>query len=177
MILGKAGIRNLIQNSVIQDAKEEFLSSASLDFRLGSRLYTRQSGLIDCKRVDDILWATLDMPETGQILLPGQVYLGSTVESLALPTDIAASAEGKSTLGRLGVSVHVTAGWIDPGFRGTVTLEISVAYLTKLYPGMRIGQFIFFHVDPSSVDREPYSGRYQGIQCGYPVKPMGGGLF
>ena len=81
--------------------------------------------------------------------------LGSTFELITLPDDIAARLEGKSSLGRLGLLTHSTAGFIDPGFTGHVTLELSnVATLPiKLWPGMKIGQLCFFRL--SSPDREP----------------------
>ena len=79
--------------------------------------------------------------------------LGSTYEVVTLPDDVAARVEGKSSLGRLGLLTHATAGFVDPGFSGHVTLELAnVATLPiKLYPGMKIGQFCFFRLtSPSS---------------------------
>ena len=74
--------------------------------------------------------------------------LGSTYEEVSLPEDLAARVEGKSSLGRLGLLTHATAGFVDPGFSGHVTLELAnVATLPiKLYPGMKIGQFCFFRM-------------------------------
>ncbi len=101
------------------------------------------------------------------ILHPGEFVLGSTFERVGLPDDIAARLEGKSSLGRLGLLTHSTAGFIDPGFTGHVTLELSnVATLPiKLWPGMKIGQLCFFQL--SSPTERPYgssqySSRYQG---------------
>src|SRR4051794_20400874 len=101
------------------------------------------------------------------ILHPGEFVLGSTYEVITLPDDIAARLEGKSSLGRLGLLTHSTAGFIDPGFSGHVTLELSnVATLPiKLWPGMKIGQFCFFRL--SSPAEHPYGSeksgsRYQG---------------
>jgi dCTP deaminase len=101
------------------------------------------------------------------ILHPGEFVLGSTYEVVTLPDDIAARLEGKSSLGRLGLLTHSTAGFIDPGFSGHVTLELSnVATLPiKLWPGMKIGQFCFFRLSspaehPYGSDR--YGSRYQG---------------
>ena len=101
------------------------------------------------------------------ILHPGEFVLGSTYERVSLPDDIAARLEGKSSLGRLGLLTHSTAGFIDPGFTGHVTLELSnVATLPiKLWPGMKIGQMCFFQL--SSPAEQPYgsaaySSRYQG---------------
>jgi dCTP deaminase len=101
------------------------------------------------------------------ILHPGEFVLGSTYELVSLPDDVAARLEGKSSLGRLGLLTHSTAGFIDPGFSGHVTLELSnVATLPiKLWPGMKIGQMCFFRL--SSPTERPYgsseySSRYQG---------------
>jgi dCTP deaminase len=101
------------------------------------------------------------------ILHPGEFVLGSTYELVTLPDDVAARLEGKSSLGRLGLLTHSTAGFIDPGFSGHVTLELSnVATLPiKLWPGMKIGQLCFFRL--SSPAEHPYGStkygsRYQG---------------
>lgn len=101
------------------------------------------------------------------ILHPGEFVLASTYESVSLPDDVAARLEGKSSLGRLGLLTHSTAGFIDPGFSGHVTLELSnVATLPiTLWPGMKIGQMCFFRL--SSAAERPYGAaenhsRYQG---------------
>lgn len=101
------------------------------------------------------------------ILHPGEFVLGSTYEVVSLPDDIAGRLEGKSSLGRLGLLTHSTAGFIDPGFSGHVTLELSnVATLPiMLYPGMKIGQLCLFRLS-SPADHpygsEKYGSRYQG---------------
>jgi dCTP deaminase len=95
------------------------------------------------------------------ILHPGEFVLASTYEQVTLPDDVAARLEGKSSLGRLGLLTHSTAGFIDPGFSGHVTLELSnVATLPiKLWPGMKIGQLCLFRL--SSPAEHPYgSARY-----------------
>ncbi|ONI61867.1 MULTISPECIES: dCTP deaminase [Microbacteriaceae] len=106
-------------------------------------------------------------PDEPFILHPGEFVLGATYEQVTLPDDVAARLEGKSSLGRLGLLTHSTAGFIDPGFSGHVTLELSnVATLPiKLWPGMKIGQLCFFQL--SSPTEKPYgsaeySSRYQG---------------
>jgi len=101
------------------------------------------------------------------ILHPGEFVLGSTYEVVSLPDDVAARLEGKSSLGRLGLLTHSTAGFIDPGFSGHVTLELSnVATLPiKLWPGMKIGQVCFFRLSSPSqhpYGSEKYGSRYQG---------------
>lgn len=101
------------------------------------------------------------------ILHPGEFVLGSTYEFVKLPDNVAARLEGKSSLGRLGLVTHSTAGFVDPGFNGHVTLELSnMATLPiKLWPGMKIGQLCFFQL--SSPSETPYGSakylnRYQG---------------
>jgi len=101
------------------------------------------------------------------ILHPGEFVLGSSFEAVTLPDDVAARLEGKSSLGRLGLLTHSTAGFIDPGFSGHVTLELSnVATLPiKLWPGMKIGQLCFFRLSSAAehpYGSEVYGSRYQG---------------
>lgn len=109
------------------------------------------------------------------ILHPGEFVLGSTFEVVSLPDDLAARVEGKSSLGRLGLLTHATAGFVDPGFSGHVTLELAnVATLPiKLYPGMKIGQLCFFRL--TSPAEHPYGSakygsRYQGQRGPTPSK-------
>ena len=100
-------------------------------------------------------------PAEGFVLHPGEFVLGSTWETVTLPNDLAARVEGKSSLGRLGLLTHATAGFVDPGFSGHVTLELSnVATLPiMLWPGMKIGQLAFFQL--TSPSENPYgSARY-----------------
>jgi len=101
------------------------------------------------------------------ILHPGEFVLGSTFEVITLPDDIAGRLEGKSSLGRLGLLTHSTAGFIDPGFSGHVTLELSnVATLPiKLWPGMKIGQLCLFRLESPAehpYGSAVYGSRYQG---------------
>ncbi len=96
------------------------------------------------------------------VLHPGEFVLGSSYEQVTLPDDIAARVEGKSSLGRLGLLTHATAGFVDPGFTGHVTLELSnVATLPiVLHPGMKIGQLCFFQL--SSPAEHPYGSSVKG---------------
>ena len=114
-------------------------------------------------------------PEEFFILHPGEFVLASTYEVITLPVDIAGRLEGKSSLGRLGLLTHSTAGFIDPGFSGHITLELSnVANLpVKLYPGMKIGQLCLIKL--SSPAEHPYGSaiygsRYQGQRGPTPSK-------
>lgn len=101
------------------------------------------------------------------ILHPGEFVLASTLELVTVPDDVAARLEGKSSLGRLGLLTHSTAGFVDPGFSGHVTLELSnVSTLPmKLWPGMKIGQLCFFRLSSpaeESYGSAKYGSRYQG---------------
>ena len=107
--------------------------------------------------------------ESGEpfVLHPGEFVLGSTFEVVSLPNDVAARLEGKSSLGRLGLLTHSTAGFIDPGFSGHVTLELAnVATLPiLLWPGMKIGQVCFFRMTSEAehpYGSSVYGSRYQG---------------
>jgi dCTP deaminase len=109
------------------------------------------------------------------ILHPGEFVLGSTFEVITLPDDIAGRLEGKSSLGRLGLLTHSTAGFIDPGFSGHVTLELSnVATLPiKLWPGMKIGQLCLFRLESPAehpYGSAVYGSRYQGQRGPTPSK-------
>ncbi|MEV0896974.1 dCTP deaminase [Actinoplanes sp. NPDC049802] len=147
------------------------MQPSSIDVRLdrffrvfNNHLYTH----IDPAEQQDELTAAVEV-EDGQpfVLHPGEFVLASTLEVVTLGQDLAARLEGKSSLGRLGLLTHSTAGFIDPGFSGHVTLELSnVANLPiKLWPGMKIGQLCIFRL--SSPAEHPYGSavygsRYQG---------------
>ena len=123
---------------------------------------------IDPSLQQDELTAVVE-PEGDEpfVLHPGEFVLGSTLEVVTLPDDLAGRLEGKSSLGRLGLLTHSTAGFIDPGFTGHITLELSnVANLPiMLWPGMKIGQLCLFRL--TSTAEHPYGSaiygsRYQG---------------
>ena len=104
---------------------------------------------IDVREPGDDLTEVVTIAEGDTFILhPGEFVLGSTAERVALPDDLVARLEGKSSLGRLGLLIHSTAGYIDPGFDGTITLELSnVARLPiAIYPGMAIGQISFLQM-------------------------------
>ena len=123
---------------------------------------------IDVKRPMDGLTELIDVKEEDPFILhPGEFVLGSTLEYVRLPDDLVARLEGKSSLGRLGLLIHSTAGYVDPGFEGHLTLELSnVANLPiTIYPGMKIGQISFFQL--TSPAENPYGttkvgSKYQG---------------
>jgi len=155
----------------IDPVDERDIQPSSVDLHLGSRFRVFRNSrypYID-PSMDQV--GLMDMVESSTeepfVLHPGEFVLGATVERLALPDDIVARLEGKSSLGRLGLLIHSTAGYIDPGWEGTITLELSnVANLPiVLTPGMAIGQ-VSFMLMTTPVDR-PYGSpglgsRYQG---------------
>jgi dCTP deaminase len=149
----------------------EMLQPSSVDVRLDRwfRLFdNHRYAFIDPSVDQPELTRLVEVaPDEPFILHPGEFVLASTYEVISLADDVAARLEGKSSLGRLGLVTHATAGFIDPGFEGHVTLELSnVATLPiKLWPGMKIGQFCFFQL--SSAAEHPYGSgaygnRYQG---------------
>ena len=123
---------------------------------------------IDPKQEMPDLTTLVEVPDGDAFVLhPGEFVLGSTYEQVTLPDDVAARVEGKSSLGRLGLLTHATAGFVDPGFSGHVTLELSnVATLPiKLWPGMKIGQLCFFQLSSPAENpygSEKYGSHYQG---------------
>ena len=147
------------------------LQPSSIDVRLDRffRLFDNHKyAFIDPAEQQDELTRLIEVdPNEPFILHPGEFVLGSTYEFVTLPDDVAARLEGKSSLGRLGLLTHSTAGFVDPGFKGHVTLELSnVATLPiKLWPGMKIGQLCFFKLTSPSehpYGSEKYASRYQG---------------
>ena len=149
----------------------EMVQPSSIDVRLDKffRLFdNHRYPFIDPAAEQPDLTRSVEV-EQGEafILHPGEFVLGSTFEAVTLPDDVAARLEGKSSLGRLGLLTHSTAGFIDPGFSGHVTLELSnVATLPiLLWPGMKIGQLCFFRLSSPAehpYGSERYGSRYQG---------------
>lgn len=173
MILSDGGIRSRIEaGSIVLDPYDPTLvQPASIDFRLHPDIlvFTHYGvEAIDPYNVPENLHTVVTMtPEEPFILHPQDFVLASTLERLTLPDDLTARCEGKSSLGRLGLAVHITAGWIDPSFTGMVTLELAnVSRLPiKLWPGMKIGQFTFEVLDAPA--EKPYghpdlNSKYQG---------------
>ncbi|MEN6610297.1 MAG: dCTP deaminase [Methanoregulaceae archaeon] len=120
----------------------------SLDIRLGRHFAWYQEGgeLIDPYQKETITARVEEMHADFIVLQPGKFILGETLECIGLPDNIVATIEGKSSIARLGIGLHQTGGWIDAGFRGTITLEMSNANQrpVRLYSGMPIGQLVFY---------------------------------
>ena len=147
------------------------IQPSSIDVRLDRffRVFnnTKYTHIDPRQQQDDLTTLVETVDDQPFVLHPGEFVLGSTFESVNLPDDLAGRREGKSSLGRLGLLTHSTAGFIDPGFTGHITLELSnVANLPiTLWPGMKIGQLCLFRL--TSPAEHPYGStaagsRYQG---------------
>ncbi len=153
------------------------LQPASIDVRL-HHLFLRfvpvqQAALLPSYRALDIDLADVPAGHTEEVdgtgglwVEPGEFVLGCTVETLRLSAGIAASLEGRSSIARLGLIVHTTAGWIDPGFCGQVTLEIVNVSpgRRRLHPGMRVGQLAFQYLHRQAAVPYDRIGSYAGQQ-------------
>jgi dCTP deaminase len=156
---------------VIEPFDEALLQPSSVDLRVAPEFrvfHNNRRPFIDVREPADDLTEVVTVAEGDPFMLhPGEFVLGSTAERVALPDDLVARLEGKSSLGRLGLLIHSTAGFVDPGWDGHVTLELSnVATLPiTIYHGMKIGQLSFMQLtEPSS---QPYGSsalgsKYQG---------------
>jgi dCTP deaminase len=155
----------------IEPLDEQAIQPASVDLRLDSvfRVFkTSSRPYVDvAQEVDDLTELVEISPEEPFVIQPGSFCLGSTLETITIPNDIVARVDGKSSLGRLGLLVHATAGYVDPGWTGKLTLELSnqSQMPIALYYGMRIAQISFIELT-TPVDR-PYGSaelgsKYQG---------------
>jgi dCTP deaminase len=151
---------------VFDPLDEACIQPSSIDVKL-DRLFrvfrNHTAGVIDVKSDMTGLTELVEVDPDGVFMLhPGEFVLGSTLERVAVPTDLVARIEGKSSLGRLGLLIHSTAGFIDAGFDGHVTLELAnVANLPiTLYPGMKIGQISFLQMTTPA--ENPYGSRSMG---------------
>jgi len=173
MILSDASIREEIAAGriVIEPFDESCVQPSSVDLHVDSQFRVFANSrypYIDVRREMPDLTELVEVgPDEPFILHPGEFVLGSTTERVALPDDLVARLEGKSSLGRLGLLIHSTAGYVDPGWNGSLTLELSnVANLPiTIYPGMKIGQISFFRL--SGPAARPYGStgtrsKYQG---------------
>ena len=141
---------------VIKPFDEKNIGPNSYDVHLSDELLAYTEAVLDPRQ--DNRYRTIKIPPEGLVLLPGRVYLGHTVEYTESPYHIP-MYEGRSSLGRLGLESHKTAGFGDIGFCGTWTLELSVVQPTRIYPWMRIGQLYWHNPDGEVLKR--YNGKYQ----------------
>ena len=145
---------------------QTLLQPSSVDLRLDRHFRTfnnhAYTHIDPAQQQDDLTRPVEPAEDEAFVLHPGEFVLGSTFEVITLPDDVAGRLEGKSSLGRLGLLTHSTAGFIDPGFSGHVTLELSnVANLPiRLWPGMKVGQLCLFRL--SSPSAHPYGSSIYG---------------
>jgi len=146
MILSDKKILEEIEkgNILIEPFNSKCLGTNSYDVHLGKHLATYKSRVLDAKSKNEIV--EIEIPETGFIIQPGTLYLGVTEEYTESHAHVP-FLEGKSSIGRLGIDIHATAGKGDVGFCNTWTLEISCIQPVKVYAGMPIGQLIYFAVE------------------------------
>ncbi|MDF2885770.1 MAG: deoxycytidine triphosphate deaminase [Lacrimispora sp.] len=162
MILSDKTIIKMLKDKTlfIEPLEEGQIQPASVDIRLGntfSVVEDTSNGIITMQ--NEIKYKTIVTDK--YLLLPGQFVLATTLEYFAMPDDLTAFVEGRSSLGRLGLFIQ-NAGWVDPGFEGEITLELFNANrcAIELQSGRRVGQLVFAKMDEHALN--PYRGKYQG---------------
>jgi dCTP deaminase len=162
MILSDKTIFKMLENRTltITPLEVEQIQPASVDIRLGdtfSIVEDSSTGVINLEK--EIKYKTIKSDT--YILLPNQFVLATTMEYFDLPNNLTAFVEGRSSLGRMGLFIQ-NAGWVDPGFKGEITLELYNANrcAIELKAGRRVGQLVFAKMDDTAL--KPYNGKYQG---------------
>jgi dCTP deaminase len=159
-------------NIIIEPFQESCLGSNSYDVHLSKYLAVYKDPILDAKKENELL--ELEIPEEGLILQPGELYLGSTLEYTETHHHVP-FLEGKSSVGRLGIDIHATAGKGDVGFCNHWTLEISVTRPVRVYAGMPIGQIIYFQVYGEVIN--PYHQKANAKYTQRNPKPMGSMMY
>lgn len=161
MILSDKTISKMIEEKtlVIEPITKEQIQPASVDIRLGNTFSVvddTPSGVITLGNKIEYKSIVTDT----YLILPGQFVLATTMEYFELPDDLTAFVEGRSSLGRMGLFIQ-NAGWVDPGFKGEITLELYNANrcAIELKAGRRVGQLVFAKMDDAALN--PYNGKYQ----------------
>ena len=162
MILSDKTLTKMLEEKtlVVEPIEEGQIQPASIDIRLGntfSIVEDTSTGIINLE--NEIKYKTIT--SDSYILLPNQFVLATTMECFDLPDDLTAFVEGRSSLGRMGLFIQ-NAGWVDPGFKGEITLELYNANrcAIELKAGRRVGQLVFAKMDQTALN--PYNGKYQG---------------
>lgn len=162
MILSDKTLMKMLEEKtlVVEPLEKEQIQPASIDIRLGntfSIVEDTSTGIINLE--NEIKYKTITTDS--YILLPNQFVLATTMEYFDLPDDLTAFVEGRSSLGRMGLFIQ-NAGWVDPGFKGEITLELYNANrcAIELKAGRRVGQLVFAKMDDTALN--PYNGKYQG---------------
>ncbi|MBD5114094.1 MAG: dCTP deaminase [Ruminococcaceae bacterium] len=162
MILSDKTIIKMLKDSElkISPLENEQIQPASVDIRLGNTFGVVEDSPAGIITMDsEIKYKTIESDT--YILLPNQFVLATTMEYFELPDDLTAFVEGRSSLGRMGLFIQ-NAGWVDPGFKGEITLELYNANrcAIELKAGRRVGQLVFAKMDAAALN--PYKGKYQG---------------
>ena len=174
MVLSDRSIREALDSGhiVVDPLGEGCIQPASVDIRIDRQirvfLAPEEYSIVDVRTNLDGITRPSEIPDPAPYVLePGEFILANTIENVELPDDVVARLEGKSSLGRLGLMVHATAGYIDPGFKGQLTLEISNVARARIsiFYGMKIGQISFLRL--STPAENPYGSgglgsKYQG---------------
>ncbi len=162
MILSDSTIMKMLKEGTLEISPltDAQIQPASVDVRLGdtfSIVEDSSTGIITLE--NEIKYKTIQTDT--YILLPGQFVLATTMEYFSLPDNLTAFVEGRSSLGRMGLFIQ-NAGWVDPGFKGEITLELFNANrcAIELKAGRRVGQLVFAEMDQNALN--PYNGKYQG---------------
>ena len=162
MILSDKTLTKMLKEKtlIVEPIEKEQIQPASIDIRLGntfSIVEDTSTGIINLE--NEIKYKTIT--SDSYILLPNQFVLATTMEYFDLPDDLTAFVEGRSSLGRMGLFIQ-NAGWVDPGFKGEITLELYNANrcAIELKAGRRVGQLVFAKMDETALN--PYNGKYQG---------------
>jgi dCTP deaminase len=167
-VLSDGTIRRLVEEGriVIDPWDPELVQPASVDLRLGDSFrvfHNHRTAAIDLREPPTNLTEEVRLAGGEPFVIhPGEFVLGRTQEYVEIPDDVVARIEGKSSLGRLGLIVHATAGFVDPGFKGSLTLEITnlTRVPIKLYPGLLIAQLSFMALDAPA--ERPYGSAQLG---------------
>ncbi|MEP7234304.1 MAG: dCTP deaminase [Ignavibacteriota bacterium] len=157
---------------VIEPYRRDCLGSNSYDVHLGATLATYEPGVLDAREHNKINY--FEIPEDGFVLQTDTLYLGVTQEYTETHEHVP-FLEGKSSVGRLGIDIHATAGKGDVGFCNTWTLEISVKQPVRIYPGMPIGQLIYFEVKGDCIN--PYNKKANAKYNERTIKPVESMMF
>ena len=155
MVLSDRSIRESLDSGhiVVDPLGEGCIQPASVDIRIDRHirvfLAPEEYSVVDVRTNVDGITKPSEIPDPAPYVLePGEFILANTIENVELPADVVARLEGKSSLGRLGLMVHATAGYVDPGFKGQLTLEISNVARARIsiFYGMKIGQISFLRL-------------------------------
>ena len=169
--LNHGQIELLCQNAEMLDYDPECINAASMDVRLGDTIllerYSDAGQVIDYRRRDKMSVTEVRIPEEGFLLRPGQTMLAHTIEKCNFADNTAALFRIKSSMGRIFLE-HMDAGWVDPGFHGSLTLEfknMSMHHSIRLRTGDKIGQLVFFKGD-AVAEHQSYrtKGNYNGSE-------------